>query len=156
MTRRLRTCLRQLRSDDSGRIMILTLGLAVVLLALVFVVVSVSAVHIERKQLLAMADAAAADAASRISEEAYYSGEMTAQVGLSDESVRAAAADYVARFGAQLGVPEAQVAEPTGSPEGRSAQVTLTTVARIPLVPALAEPMGAGLRLTVTSIARAG
>lgn len=145
-----------LRREEGGQIMILTLGLAVVLLALVFVVVSVSAVHIERKQLLAMADAAAADAAGRISEEEYYLGEHPGQIRLTDESVRAAAADYVGRFRTQLGVASAQLAEPTGTPDGRTAQVSLTATAQIPLVPALIPSIDGGVRLTVTALARAG
>jgi len=57
---------------ESGQIMILTLGLAMVVLGLIFVVVSVTSVQIERKQLLALADAAALDAAGQIDEAAYF------------------------------------------------------------------------------------
>lgn len=141
-----------LRAQESGQVMILTLGLAVVVLALVFVVASVSSVQIERKQLLAMADAAALDAATRIDTAAYY---RTGRVKISDATVRAAVGEYLVTHRSALGLERAGMAEPTGSPDGRSARVTLVTVADLPLVPWFLEDIG-GVRLRVTTAARAG
>lgn len=135
--------------------MIFTLGLALLVLALVFVVVSVSAVQIERKKLLAMADAAALDAATRIDAATYYASG-SGQVALDDATVRAAVSEYVAVHGVALGLEQARVGEPTGSPDGRTARVTLVTVADIPLVPEFLDGLGGGVQLRVSTAARAG
>lgn len=142
-------------AGERGQVMILTLGLAMVVLALIFVVASVSAVQIERKQLLAMADAAALDAATRIDAAAYYASG-SGVVEVSDATVRAAVGQYVASHRVALGLERARMGEPTGSPDGRTARVTLVTVADIPLVPWFLEEMGAGVPLRVTTTARAG
>lgn len=142
-------------SGERGQVMILTLGLAMVVLALIFVVASVSAVQIERKQLLAMADAAALDAATRIDAAAYYASG-SGEVEVSDATVRAAVGQYVASHRVALGLERARMGEPTGSPDGRTARVTLVTVADLPLVPWFLEEMGAGVPLRVTTTARAG
>lgn len=148
--------LRERAGDpESGQIMILTLGLAMVVLGLIFVVVSVTSVQIERKQLLAMADAAALDAASAIDEATYFT-RGDGEVRLTDATVRSAVDGYLAEHAAALGLERAHAAQPTGSPDGRSAQVTLTTVAEIPLVPWFMESMGGGIRLQVSTVARAG
>lgn len=151
--RRLLAALRA-RDAESGQVMILTLGLAMVVLALVFVVASVTAVQIERKQLLAMADAAALDAATRIDAAAYYASG-SGRVEVSDATVRAAVGEYVASHRAALGLERARVGEPTGSPDGRTARVTLVTEADIPLVPWFLDGAG-GVGLRVTTTARAG
>jgi len=140
---------------ESGQIMILTLGLAMVVLGLIFVVVSVTSVQIERKQLLALADAAALDAAGQIDEAAYFT-RGDGEVRLTDATVRSAVEGYLTENAAALGLERARAASPTGSPDGRSAQVTLTTVAEIPLVPWFMESMGGGIRLQVSTLARAG
>lgn len=144
--------LATVRTQESGQIMVLTLGLALVVLALVFVVASVSAVQIERKQLLAMADAAALDAATRIDTATYYG---SGRVEVSDATVRSAVGDYLAAHRSALGLERAGMAEPTGSPDGRSARVTLVSVADLPLLPWFLEDAG-GVRLRVTTTARAG
>jgi hypothetical protein len=153
---RVRDRLVALASDrEGGQIMILTLGLAMVVLALVFVVASVTAVQIERKQLLAVADAAALHAATRLDEAAYFA-RGDGDVWLTDDGVRSAVEDYLGDHAAALGVPRAAVANPTGTPDGRSAQVTLTTVADVPLIPWVLESVAGGVRLQVTTMARAG
>ncbi len=77
--------------------MILTLGLAMVVLALVFVGQrSVSAVQIERKQLLAMADCAALDAATRIDAPPPTTPRAAERWRSTAATVRAAVGRYVA------------------------------------------------------------
>lgn len=155
MNARLRNRLRRVvATGESGQIMVLTLGLSMVVLGLVFVVVSVTAVQIERKQLLAMADAAALAAASQLDEDAYFArGE---GLRLTDAGVRAAVDGYLGAHADALGLERARAVTPTGTPDGRSAQVTLATVADIPLVPWFMESLGGGVRLQVTTLARAG
>lgn len=143
------------RDGESGQITILALGLGVVVLALVLLVVSVSAIHLERRELLAAADAAALDAASLLDVETYYAnggGDLV----VTDQTVRAEVADFIATYSGALGVAGARIGEPTGTPDGRTVQVTLTMTAEIPIVPWLLAPFGGGVPLTVTSSARAG
>lgn len=148
---------------EQGQIMLLTLAFGTLVLALVLVVASASAVHIERKRLLALADGAAADAADAIDVAAYYgaqSGEPAAatRIPLSDASVDAAVQEYLsAAPSALVGEFEGlRVSEPTGTPDGTTAQVTLTATARPPLVPWAILPFTDGVALRVTSTARAG
>jgi hypothetical protein len=128
----------------------------------VLVVASASAVHIERKRLLALADGAAADAADAIDVAAYYaaagSPEEATRVPLSDASVEAAVQEYLRAVpSALVGEFDAlRVGEPTGTPDGTRAQVTLTATARPPLVPWVLLPWSDGIALRVTSTAQAG
>lgn len=146
------------RADDgeAGQITLLSLGFAVVALALILVVASASSVHLERKRLLALADGAAADAADAIDEERYYRGELVGVgVPLSDESVRAAVEGYLDAASARARFEGIAVAADTGSPDGRSARVTLTAVVRPPVLPWALAPWSDGFRIRVTSFAQA-
>lgn len=142
-----------MRRDDDGQIAVLTIGLAVVALALVFVVVSVSALYLDRKSLQAAADMMAADAASQLSET--YFEDPDGEVRLTGPEVADAAARYLAAHGASIGISGASVAVPTGSPDGRTAVVTLTRRADVILIPALVN-LPQFVELTVTAQARAG
>lgn len=147
--------------------MLLTLGFAVLVLVLVLVVVSASAVHIERKRLLALADSVAADAADALDLDAYYSAGVPAgtpatggptTLPISDATVRAAVDGYLATApGAVVGeFSGLRVLEPTGSPDGVTAQVTLGATVRPPLVPWVLAPWSEGIALRASSTARAG
>nr|KEP23389.1 hypothetical protein DA06_08980 [Georgenia sp. SUBG003] len=147
---------------EQGQIMLLTLAFGVLVLVLVLVVASASAVHIERKRLLALADGAAADAADAVDPAAYYAGAgspgQSTRVPVSDASVAAAVQQYLRAAPPAL-VAEfdrLRVAEPTGTPDGTTAQVTFTATARPPLVPWVLLPWSDGIALRVTSTAQAG
>lgn len=154
------------RSGDEGQIMLLTLVFAVVTITLVLVVAAASAVHIERKRLVALADSAAVAASDAISEQLYYEaaaeglgpGTGATYVPLTDATVRGAVVDYLARAPAEVSgeFEQLRVVDPTGSPDGMSAQVTLTAVATLPMVPWVLVPWSDGIILRVTSTARAG
>lgn len=172
MNRDTRSCPSVEEPRDAGQIMVLTIGYALLALALVLVLASASAVHLERKQLLALADAAALDAADALDGALYYSGVdlpvlpgdagadaagvADVVVPLTDESVRAAVVEHVERSPAAGGVTGLQIGEPTGTSDGVTAQVTLTGVARLPFVPWAIEVWSGGIPLRVTSSARAG
>lgn len=147
---------------EDGQIMLLTMAFGALALALVLVVASASAVHIERKRLLGLADAVAAAAADAVDEGVYYrtqvSGASPTTVPLTDASVDAAVADFLAAAPRPLTgeFERLRVAEPTGTPDGATAQVTLTALARPPMVPWVLAPWSDGITLRVTSTARAG
>lgn len=139
--------------DDEGQIAVLSIGLAVVAIALVFVVVSISALHLDRKALQAAADMIAVDAASQLPDDYFASPDGV--IRLTDAGVSDASHSYLTEHAAAIGVPNARLASPTGSPDGRTAVVTLTMRSEVILIPALLSLPDA-VQLTVTSRARAG
>lgn len=157
--RSLRARLSARLRDDRGQIMLLSIGFAVVAIALVLVVTAVSAIYLERKQLLALADAIAADAADAVDEGAYF-GEGRPEVPaipLTDASVQAAAQDYLdvapeAVIGDFRGLA---VVAPTGTPNGTMAEVTLSAIVRPPVVGAILAPWQDGFAIVVTARAEA-
>lgn len=146
-------CLRRGRRSDDGQIALLVLCFVTIAASLILVVVAASSVHLERKRLVALADAVALDAADDTSPDIYLrEGLIEGEgVALTDESVRASARAFLADSGAR-GV---QVADPTGAPTGRAAVVTLTTTAQPPLVAWVLDGWGDGIVLTVTAKAEA-
>ncbi|WP_432521295.1 pilus assembly protein TadG-related protein [Kineococcus sp. SYSU DK006] len=146
---------------DEGRIALLSLGFALVAVLLVLALASASAVHLQRKRLVALADAAAADAADAVDERVYYgassatgggaggAGGAGGRVLLSDGSVRASAEDYLRRHG---DLPGAFVAPGTGTSDGRTAEVVLAVRVRPPFADVVPGAPGAdGLLLRARS-----
>ncbi|NCT91580.1 hypothetical protein GXB85_11540 [Cellulomonas sp. APG4] len=135
--------------------MILSLLYVVLALLLVTAVASATSIHLERKALLALADGAALAAATALDEEAYYArtgGEEPLM--LTDASVAAAVERHVAATAADdlegLAITRAVAID------GRTAEVTLAAVARPPLITWVTAPWSDGIRLEVTTRARAG
>ncbi len=157
--------------------MVLVLGYAVLSLLLVTVVVAATSVHLTRHRLTGLADGAALDAADALDVELFYAAGASAPgppgrdganagpraagaiavdpVPLSDAGVRDSVAGYLEVAAAGGPLPAPVVGRGTGSPDGVTAQVTLTTTARIPLLSAVLRPWSDGVRVTVTARARA-
>lgn len=155
---RLRRRLEASGSAEDGQIMLLSIVYGLVALTLVLVVVSVSSVYLERKRLLALADAVAADAADTVDEDSYFGGERPQEVAipLTDDSVQQAAADYLeAAPRAVVDFDELAIASPTGTPDGTTAQVSLAAVVRPPVVTWVLRPWQDGFVVTVTTSAEA-
>lgn len=142
-------------SDDDGQIGVLVLGYLTIAMMLILVVVAASSVHLERKRLLALADATALNAADDTAEEVYLRQGITpgAGVPLTDELVRESATDYVAEAGAEF--TGLQVIDPTGAPGGRAAEVTLRAEAPLPVVGWVLSGWGSTITVDVTSRAEA-
>lgn len=146
------------RPCDEGRVMILSLLYVVLALLLVTAVASATSVHLERKALLALADGAALAGATALDEEAYYArtgGEKPLM--LTDASVAAAVEQHVAAS-ATRGLEDLSGLAITRAVavDGRTAEVSLTAVARPPLITWVTAAWSDGIRLEVTSRARAG
>ncbi|HZI95998.1 MAG TPA: pilus assembly protein TadG-related protein [Actinomycetales bacterium] len=144
--------------DDEGQVLLLILGYALIALVLVLVVASASAVHLERKRLLAVADAAALDAADAFDAGAFYT-EGTAPgrgVPITDASVRSSVDAYVALLGASADFDAFAVSPRTGTPDGQTAEVTLVAVVTPPLITSVIENYAGGIPLEVTARARTG
>lgn len=139
---------------DSGQVLWLTIGYVLVAIALVTVVVSATSVHLERKRLLALADLAALDAADAIDADGYYqrgAGQGLALLG--DAQVRGEVVDYLTAAAADSRLEDLTLVD-VGT-DGRTATVTLRSVARPPLVSWVIAPWSDGIELVVTASARA-
>jgi len=143
---------------DAGQVALLVLGYAVLALVVVLVVTAASAVHLERKRLWAVADAAASDAADEVDREAYYGGgaSLAGGVPLTDAGVRSAVQAHLRRAGAAERFDDLAVGAATGTPDGRTAEVQLVATARVPVLGLLpgASATGGPLVVSVTSRAR--
>jgi hypothetical protein len=148
---------------DAGQVSVLLLGYTVILLALVLTAASATAVHLARHRLLSVADGAALDAANALDRQRFYAevgGAGPAPdrvVALSSDSVRASVTAYLAADGANTtnggtAADDVRLGDPTGSPDGSTAEVTLVGRVRLPLVSPL---LGHGGQLTVRVTSRA-
>lgn len=138
---------------ERGSVLPLTMGAIAVAAALIATIAVMSAVYLDRKQLLALADAVAADAATRIDSDAYLEGSVT----LTDDGVRVAAENYLAA--APPGIvtlPGTTVGSPTGSPDAATAEVTLVALSRPGFLPWALAPWSDGIAISVTATARGG
>jgi hypothetical protein len=154
---------------EDGQISLLLLGYALIVLAVVFTAASATAVHLARHRLLSVADGAALDAADALDSRRFYAevgGAGAAPdrvVSLSAASVRSSVAAFLVaggwvgdRAGQDGGGLEVvRMGDPTGSPDGSTAEVTLVTTVRLPLLAGLTGRSGGGLTVRVTARARA-
>lgn len=81
-------CGRVDADEESGRILLLALGIALVVVALVLTSIAATSVHMQRRQLLTCADAVALSVAGSASANDYYAG-VNGQIMLTDPSVAA-------------------------------------------------------------------
>ena len=137
---------------DSGQVTILVIGFAVVCLLLTVVVMGVTAVYLGERKLQVLADNAARAAADTFVELRPGRDGAPPVTVLDDAAVAGAAAGYLGTVRAWDTTPGLAVAGPTGSPDGRTAQVTLSSVVHPPVVNLLVP---GGVPVTATSEARA-
>ena len=146
------------RTDDAGQVLLLALVYGLIALLLVLVVVAASAVHLDRKRLLSLADAAALDAADAVDEAAYFEATARAEgidaVPVTDATVLDSVVAYLERQDAPSRFVDLSVdASATGTPDGESAVVVLTARS-LPLLPdVVAGGFTAGVPLRVTATA---
>lgn len=137
---------------DSGQVTILVIGFAVVCLLLTVVVMGVTAVYLGERKLQVLADNAARAAADTFVELRPGPDGAPPVTVLDDAAVTGAATGYLGTVRAWDATPGLAVAAPTGSADGRTAQVTLTAVVHPPVVNLLVP---AGIPVAATSEARA-
>jgi len=159
---RLTQLTRRRPSGDDGQIMLLSIGYVVLALLLVGVVVSATAVHLQRKQLLILADLAALEAADALDTSAYYTGAPPSEPSADAPLVRLTPSGVADSVDGYLeGAPAAErftdlaVVEATTT-DGRTARVTLRAVAQVPLLNIVTAAWSDGIELLVTARARAG
>ena len=147
---------------ERGQIMLLSIVFGVIALLLVTVVVSATSVHLQRKQLLILADDLALAGADSVALDSYYGGGVGTAgrprgvVPLTDAGVRSAVEAYLsAHPDAAAGLSDLTVNR-ADTPEGRTARVTLTATATPALISWVTAPWSDGIAVQVTSSARAG
>lgn len=143
---------------EDGRILLLTAAFTAFALMLVAVVASATAVHLDRKRVHDLADLLAVDAAHAVAPGTFYDGagatpEKGAVLSLTDAGVSTAVATYLE--GHRVAAPEGLTVVAAGSPDGRSARVTLAAVSRPPLVGWFTDLFGGGVPVSATATARA-
>lgn len=138
--------------DEEGQVMILIIGYVVLSLFVVTVVMAVSAVYIEHKRLLSVADSAAVAAADTFSlGQVEVSGSAPVTV-LNDAAVTDAVTSYLGRTAASEQFHALSVDQSTGTSDSRTAHVVLNAVVHPPVVNFVVPD---GISITVTSEARA-
>ena len=118
--------------SDEGRVLLLSLAYCAILVALILVVAAATAVHLERKRLMDLADLTALQVADAMTDDRYFArAGGTALVTLSDDDVRAAAQDHLAAAPEADRFPHLELIE-ASSPDGRTAVIRLRAVAPVP------------------------
>ncbi len=163
---------------DGGQIMVLVLAYALIALTLVIVVVDITAVYLQRDQLFSIADATALNAANALDRARFYrdgpggkhvgqadeadptaggAGSSRSQgvVPVSDETVRESAGDFLRGEAGTTSVREVALAQPTGTDDGLTAEVTVVGRAHLPLFSFVVARWARGVPLRVTARARA-
>ncbi|HEU5144321.1 MAG TPA: pilus assembly protein TadG-related protein [Dermatophilaceae bacterium] len=140
---------------EDGQIAILILGLFAITLVLILGAIDVTAAQLGRMRLLDVADAVALDAADALDEEATYARGVTETPVLTNASVREAAEGHLAQTPRPAGLEMWTLGPDTGTPDGRTAVVTLTGRAMLPMTGWILESLGGSVTITVESRARA-
>ncbi|ANS80569.1 hypothetical protein SGUI_3173 [Serinicoccus hydrothermalis] len=139
---------------DGGQISILLAGMVALTLTTIFAVIGVTSVQLSRIQLLDAADAAALDASDALAREQVYEGGLGSGPPVTDATVIDAASAHLASRVQPSRIEEWGLGSGTGTPDGRTAVVTVTGRASIPVVSSVLEAFGGGVTITVTSTAR--
>jgi len=140
---------RDLRRDESGSMLLLTIFYGMLCLAVVLMAVAATSLYLERKRLFTLADASALAGA-----EAFELSEV--EVTPSGPSVTLQPADIRSAVDTLLantppGNLQELSVEDASSPDGRSVVVTLSAYWQPPVLSLVAP---AGFRIEVTAVAR--
>ncbi|BCT76752.1 hypothetical protein SCMU_25940 [Sinomonas cyclohexanicum] len=144
---------RAVRGDESGQLTVMIIGCTVLCLLVATTVMAVSAVLIEQRKLLSAADGAASAAADsfRLADTGSADGPPAAV--LAPERVHGVVATYLERDGAAARFEGLTVSSATGTPDGRTATVSLAATARIPVANFLL-PDGVPIQASASARAR--
>ena len=139
---------RKLRADD-GSTLPLIIFYGFLCLVLVLLVVAATSLYIERKRLFTLADGTAVVGAEAFDLSQVQSRDDGLELGLRSADVAAAVDDYLDAN--PQNTFESLRVERADSPDGRSAEVTLSAAWRPPVLTLFVPD---GIRLEVTAVAR--
>lgn len=140
--------------QEEGQLSIFLAGMVAVVALIIFGVIGVTSVQLSRIHLLDAADAAALDASDALRQGGLYDGGLGNGLQLSNESVWLAAADHLAARPLPERLEYWDITAGTGTEDGRTAVVTVTGRAKIPVISKVLRAFGGGVTLTVTGTAR--
>ena len=143
--------LQRLRRDDSGQLLVLILGFAVVAGLLVTVVTNASRVFLYQRALSSAADGAALAAAQSVDTAAIYRGGAEETLPLDPAAVDAAVVGYLADAGVAERLPGLAVA--TTATDGTTVSVTLTVRVDLAFLNAVSDQWSSGVPLRATASA---
>lgn len=138
---------------ESGQISVLLVGMVTVTLSIILGIVGVTSVQLSRIHLLDAADAAALDASDALAEQRAYAEGLGPGLPVTDATVTQAATDHLSTRALPARLSGWAVSA-AGTPDGRTAVVTVTGTARIPVVTPVLSAFGGGVDIAVTSTAR--
>lgn len=121
---------REPERADQGTVLLLIIGLVVLATLLVAVVTDISALYLERRQLVAAADGAALAGAQAVDEETIYRNGLpaTGPVPLDQEAAERAVRDYLSEAGLLTAKLEVNI-----STSATTVSVLLRTRSRLPV-----------------------
>lgn len=149
MIAHLRAEFTRLRTGEEGSSLILTIFYSAFALLLILIVVAATSLALERKRLFNEADGAALAGADAYNLSSMQAGSDVPAPVLQDSDVHAAAREYLAVV--RNSSLEDRVLENASSPDGMSAQVTLSAAWKPPVITLFVPD---GIRLSVTASAR--
>ncbi|MFJ5955001.1 pilus assembly protein TadG-related protein [Paenarthrobacter sp. NPDC092416] len=139
--------------QEQGQVTVLIVGYVVLALLLAATVMAVSAVYLEHKKLLSLADGAVAAAVDSYSVGSIDDGAAMPSPTLIDGRVRSVAEEYLLDCGAFGAHDRLTVSALTGSPDSGTAVVVLSAVAHPPVISFLL-PDGVALEARSTARSR--
>jgi uncharacterized membrane protein len=138
-----------LRRDDSGQLLVLILGFAVVAGLLVTVVTNASRVFLYQRALSSAADGAALAAAQSVDTAAIYRGGAEETLPLDPAAVDAAVVGYLADAGVAERLPGFAVT--ATATDGTTVTVTLTARVDLAFLNAVSNQWSSGVPLSATA-----
>jgi hypothetical protein len=130
---------------------VLIIGFVMLALLVATVMMGASALYIEHKKLLSLADGASVAAAGSYTLGQVETAGGTPSAALSGDRIRNVASDYLARNGAFDRFDALTVASATGTPDGSTAVVVLSAAVHPPVVNFLVPD---GIQIEAASTAR--
>lgn len=136
---------------EDGQVMVLIIGYVVISLLVVTIAMAASAVYIEHKRLLSVADSAAIAAADTFSLGQVETTAAAPVTILNDAAVNDAVRSYLSRTAAVESFSGLAIAPSTGTSDSRTAHVVLTAVVHPPIINFIVPE---GIPISVDSDAR--
>lgn len=137
-----------MKTDESGRISILIIGLAVIVIAFVLTSATITIIHVQRRALYTCTDAVAVALATRVDASGYYAGEEeeSLDVGRRAQRISDEFSVSTCAIGHSLRVESVSMSSSTVT-------VEISTMPEIPLLPAWLKQRVHPPRLRVASTA---